>query len=97
MLNPSSSFYLTTFQWQFAKINRLVVKFYDVSSGKDLMTFFLATTFLWIGIENYTQEFVIYWVSVITIPVLSERYEAEVDYLASKGNRDVKKLDRKFD
>ncbi|XP_051145698.1 reticulon-like protein B14 [Andrographis paniculata] len=92
----------STFRWLFAKINRLVVKFYDVSSGKDLRTFFLAITFLWIlsGIGNYTSSLNLLYTGflcMITLPVLYERYEAEVDYLASKGNRDVKKLYRKFD
>lgn len=32
-----------------------------------------------------------------TLPFLYEKYESEVDYLASKGNRDAKKLYKKFD
>lgn len=32
-----------------------------------------------------------------TLPALYERYENEVDYLAGKSRKDVKKLYRKFD
>ncbi len=32
-----------------------------------------------------------------TLPVFYERYEEEVDYLATRGNRDLKKLYTKFD
>lgn len=32
-----------------------------------------------------------------TLPALYERYEEEVDHLATKGNRDAKKLYKKFD
>lgn len=32
-----------------------------------------------------------------TLPALYERYENEVDYLAGKSSRDVKKLYKKFD
>lgn len=33
----------------------------------------------------------------MTLPALYERYQNDVDYLASKGNRDIKKLYRKID
>ena len=29
---------------------------------------------------------------MVTLPVMYERYEYEVDYLASKGNQDVKRF-----
>lgn len=33
----------------------------------------------------------------MTLPALYERYQDEVDYLAGKGSRDVKKLYKKID
>ncbi|KAK1320914.1 Reticulon-like protein B1 [Acorus calamus] len=34
---------------------------------------------------------------IFTLPVLYERYEHDVDYLANRGNRDLKKMYRKLD
>ncbi|CAA2960099.1 reticulon B9 [Olea europaea subsp. europaea] len=92
----------STFRWLLTKIHRFLVKFYDVSSGKDLKTFFLAIAFLWVlsGIGNYFSSFNLLYTGFLclaTIPALYERYQDEVDYLASKGNRDMKKLYKKFD
>ncbi|KAL3501772.1 hypothetical protein ACH5RR_036221 [Cinchona calisaya] len=91
-----------TFRWLFAKINWLLMKFYDISSGKDLTTFFLAITFLWIlsviG-TSFSSMNLLYigFLSSATLPALYERYQCEVDHLLSQGNRDVKKLYKKFD
>ncbi|KAF3634730.1 Reticulon-like protein B14 [Capsicum annuum] len=38
----------STFRWLCGKLNYMLVKFYEISSGKDFRTFFLAITSLWI-------------------------------------------------
>ncbi|KAH6827793.1 hypothetical protein C2S53_015403 [Perilla frutescens var. hirtella] len=92
----------STFRWLFLEINRILYKFYHVSCGQDLKTFALTIAFLWIlsGIGNYfTSLNLLYtgFVFLMTLPALYERYQDEVDYLASKGSRDIKKLYRKID
>ncbi|KAK4430247.1 Reticulon-like protein B9 [Sesamum alatum] len=92
----------STFRWLFAKTNRILLRFYDVSSGKDLKTFILAIGFLWIlsGIGDYFSSLNLLYtgfVFLMTIPALYERYQDQVDYLASRGNRDMKKLYQKID
>ncbi|GER43873.1 reticulon-like protein [Striga asiatica] len=92
----------STVHWLFAEINKLLFKFYHISSGKDLKTFFLAIAFLWIlsVIGNYfTSLNMLYigFVGLMSIPALYERYEEEVNYLANKWNRDVKRLYRKIE
>ncbi|KAL2235032.1 reticulon-like protein B9 [Sesamum indicum] len=92
----------STFRWLFAKANRILLRFYDVSSGKDLKTFILAIAFLSIlsGIGDYFSSLNLLYTSCIclmTIPALYERYQGQVDYLASRGNRDMKKLYKKID
>ncbi|KAH6771489.1 hypothetical protein C2S52_016292 [Perilla frutescens var. hirtella] len=92
----------STFRWLFLEINRILYKFYHVSCGQDLKTFAMTIAFLWIlsGIGNYfTSLNLLYtgFVFLMTLPALYERYQDEVDYLASKGSRDIKKLYRKID
>ncbi|KAL0463542.1 UNVERIFIED_CONTAM: Reticulon-like protein B9 [Sesamum latifolium] len=92
----------STFRWMFAKANRILLRFYDVSSGKDLKTFILAIAFLWIlsGIGDYFSSLNLLYtafVCLMTIPPLYERYQDQVDYLASRGNRDMRKLYKKID
>ncbi|CAI9779097.1 unnamed protein product [Fraxinus pennsylvanica] len=92
----------STFRWLLTKIHRFLLKFYDVSSGNDLKTFFLAIAFLLVlsGIGNNFSSLNLLYIGFIclaTLPALYERYQDEVDYLASKGNRDMKKLYKKLD
>ncbi|CAI9761975.1 unnamed protein product [Fraxinus pennsylvanica] len=92
----------SSFRWSLTKINRFLLRFYDVSSGKDLKTFFMAIAFLWIfsGIGNYFNSLNLLYIGFLclaTLPALYERYRDEVDYLASVGNKDMKKLYKKFD
>ncbi|KAK4487444.1 hypothetical protein RD792_005921 [Penstemon davidsonii] len=92
----------STFKWLFAKINRMLLKFYDVSSGKDFKTFILAIAFLWVlsGIGDYFSSLNLLYTCFLclaTLPALYERYQYDVDYLASKGNRDMKKMLKKLD
>ncbi|KAG6410368.1 hypothetical protein SASPL_128426 [Salvia splendens] len=63
---------------------------------------FLTIAILWIisGIGNYFSSLNLLYlgfVCVMTLPALYERYQDEVDYLAGRGSRDVKKLYRKID
>ncbi|KAG8382853.1 hypothetical protein BUALT_Bualt05G0122400 [Buddleja alternifolia] len=92
----------STFKWLYAKLNRTLLKIYDVSSGKDMKTFFMAVVFLWVlsGIGNYFSSLNLLYTGflcLITLPALYERYQYEVDYLASKGNKDMKKWYKKID
>ncbi|XP_047944217.1 reticulon-like protein B9 [Salvia hispanica] len=92
----------STFRWLFAEINRFLYKFYYISCGQDLKTFFVTIAILWIisGIGNYFSSLNLLYlgfVCVMTLPALYERYQDEVDYLAGRGSRDVKKIYRKID
>ncbi|KAK4423537.1 Reticulon-like protein B14 [Sesamum alatum] len=104
--NPPDPLALTipesTVRWLFAKFNTILLRFYYVSSGRDLKTFILAIAILWIisGIGNYFSSLNLLYTGflcLITLPALYERYQDQVDYLASKGNRDMKKLYKKLD
>ncbi|CAI9096136.1 OLC1v1032218C1 [Oldenlandia corymbosa var. corymbosa] len=90
------------FRWLFGKVNWWLLKLYDISSGKDFRTFFLAITFLWVlsvtG-SNFSSLNLLYlgFLSLMTLPAFYEHYEDEVNHLATQGRRDLKKLYRKFD
>ncbi|XP_054822969.1 reticulon-like protein B14 [Prosopis cineraria] len=80
-----------------ARINWFLRKFYGISIGKDLSLFFATIAGLWImsAIGNYfTTLNLIYFMfmCMVCLPVMYERYEYEVDYLASKGNQDLRRL-----
>ncbi|XP_059434857.1 reticulon-like protein B14 [Corylus avellana] len=86
----------------FTNVNWFLFKFYEISSGKDLKHFFLAVSCLWMlsVAGTYFSSLNLSYIAFLciqTLPVLYERYEKEVDYLATKGNQDVKKWYRKFD
>ncbi|KAL2324130.1 hypothetical protein Fmac_023188 [Flemingia macrophylla] len=86
-----------TFRYLYKKLNSFLRKFYDISTGKDLTLFFVTISGLWImsAIGNYfTTLNLLYMVflCLVTLPIMYERYEYEVNYLASKGNQDVKRL-----
>ncbi|MCD7454799.1 hypothetical protein HAX54_026093 [Datura stramonium] len=92
----------STFRWLCGKFNSMLVKFYEISSGKDLRTFFLGITFLWILsiIGTYFSSLNLMYLGFVclaTLPALYERYQNEVDYLVRQGNQDMKKLYNKFD
>ncbi|KAB1205604.1 Reticulon-like protein B14 [Morella rubra] len=92
----------SSFKYWFAKVNWFLLKFYEISSGKDLTSFFEVIVCLWIlsVVGTYFSTLSLLYTVFLclqTLPVLYERYEREVDYLATKGNRDVKKLYQKFD
>ncbi|XP_010279360.1 PREDICTED: reticulon-like protein B9 [Nelumbo nucifera] len=84
------------------KFNQFLSILYEIASGKDLKLFLLAITLLWIVsvLGTYFSTLNLLYLgllSIQTLPALYERYEKDVDHLASKGNRDMKKLYRKFD
>ncbi|XP_027367661.1 reticulon-like protein B14 [Abrus precatorius] len=84
------------------KLNFSLRTFYDISTGKDLTLFFVTIAGLWImsAIGNYFTTLnllYIVFLCLVTLPVMYERYEYEVDYLASKGNQDVKRLFKTLD
>ncbi|KAG9155066.1 hypothetical protein Leryth_011050 [Lithospermum erythrorhizon] len=84
------------------RINLLLFRFYDISTGKDMKTFLLAITFLWIlsVFGNYFSSlnmFYIGFLCLMTLPAFYERYKNEVDHLAFKGKRDTKNLLKKLD
>ncbi|KAM7484593.1 hypothetical protein LguiA_000602 [Lonicera macranthoides] len=92
----------SSFRWLLAKFNRLLLKFCEISSGKDFTHFFLAVASLWIlsVLGNYFSSINLLYLGFLcmeTIPALYERYEREVDHLVIKGNQDAKKLYKKFD
>ncbi|KAF9593642.1 hypothetical protein IFM89_036024 [Coptis chinensis] len=84
------------------RFNQLFLTLYDIACGKDLKIFLLAIVFLWtlsvIG-SYFTTMNLLYlgFLCIGTLPALYERYEREVDYLAGKGTKDIRKLYKKFD
>ncbi|CAL0318430.1 unnamed protein product [Lupinus luteus] len=92
----------STFRFFCKKLNWFLRKFYDISTGKDLTLFFVTITSLWIMSEigtfvNTLNLVYIMFLCLITLPLMYERYEYEVDYLASKGNQDLRRLFKKLD
>ncbi|KAI3433204.1 Reticulon-like protein [Psidium guajava] len=86
----------------FRKIDRLFSTVYDISSGDDWKMFFRAIAFLWMlsVLGNYVSSLNLLYFGFVcmeTVPALYERFEDEVDYLADKSSKDVKKLYKKFD
>ncbi|KAI4357747.1 hypothetical protein L6164_001678 [Bauhinia variegata] len=86
----------------FRKLNGFMRKFYDISTGKDLTLFFVTLAGLWImsAVGTYFTTLNLLYilsVGVLTLPVMYERYEYEVNYLASKGNQDVQRWFKKLD
>ncbi|KAK2458694.1 hypothetical protein P8452_05268 [Trifolium repens] len=84
------------------KLNFFLRKFYDIATGKDLRFFFVTIAGLWImsTIGNFFSTVNLLYTTflcLVTLPIMYERYEHEVDYLASKGNQDVKRLFNKLD
>ncbi|XP_028794488.1 reticulon-like protein B14 [Neltuma alba] len=80
-----------------AGVNWFLRKFYEISIGRDLSLFFATIAGLWImsAIGNYfTTLNLMYFLflCMVSLPVMYERYEYEVDYLASKGNQDLRRL-----
>ncbi|XP_010542160.1 PREDICTED: reticulon-like protein B14 isoform X2 [Tarenaya hassleriana] len=87
----------STWRFLFAKINWFIMKVYDLSSGKDFRLFVLAVASLWIlsVVGNYFSSLTLLYIVFLcleTIPVLYEKYQGELNYVASRSGRDAKKL-----
>ncbi|KAK8968540.1 Reticulon-like protein B2 [Platanthera guangdongensis] len=85
-----------------AKLSRSILFFQNVAMGRDLRLFLLAIASLWIisVVGSFCSSLNLLYFGYIAIqilPVLYERYEWEVDHLALKGSRDLKKLLHRFD
>nr|GMD68127.1 reticulon-like protein B9 [Ipomoea batatas] len=92
----------STIRWLLGRLNYFLWKFCEISSGQNIRTFFLVITVLWIlsVIGNYFSSLNLLYIGFVclaTLPAMYERYQNEVDYLASKGNQDMKKLYDRFD
>ncbi|XP_030499149.1 reticulon-like protein B14 [Cannabis sativa] len=86
----------------FRNVNWVLMKFYDISSGRDIRLFFLAILTLWMLsiIGNYVDTLNLFYIVVLcfeTLPGLYERHRNEVDNLAAKLYRDSQKLYIKFE
>uniref|UniRef100_A0A7N0U2B2 Reticulon-like protein n=1 Tax=Kalanchoe fedtschenkoi TaxID=63787 RepID=A0A7N0U2B2_KALFE len=92
----------STFRTFFMRIRWFAEMFYDIARGRDMRLFFVIILSLWIFsvLGNHFSTLNLLYIGFLcieTIPALYERYKNEVDYLASKGSRDAKKLFRKID
>lgn len=92
----------STVQYVLSKINAVITVLYNISSGQDLASFIVMLASLWIisTVGSYTSALNLLYIGflcMITIPLMYERYEKEVDYIAIQGSRDMKKLYRKLD
>nr|GMD63244.1 reticulon-like protein B9 [Ipomoea batatas]GMD72398.1 reticulon-like protein B9 [Ipomoea batatas] len=86
----------STIRWLLGRLNYFLWKFCEISSGQNIRTFFLVRTiytFVHFSFRLFHSSFV----CLATLPAMYERYQNEVDYLASKGNQDMKKLYDRFD
>ncbi|KAJ8641829.1 hypothetical protein MRB53_018523 [Persea americana] len=75
---------------------------FDIARGKDLKLFILAIALLWMlsTVGSYFSSLrLLYFVflCIQTLPALYDQYEDEVDYLAGRGSRNLRKVYRKFD
>nr|XP_043623202.1 reticulon-like protein B9 [Erigeron canadensis] len=92
----------SVFRWLYRKINWVLVRFYDISSGENFIEFFLVIAALWmvsvIGSYFSSLNFLFFCAICLgTLPALYEQYEREFNHLISKGTKDAKKAFKKFD
>ncbi|KAK9074517.1 hypothetical protein SSX86_007115 [Deinandra increscens subsp. villosa] len=92
----------SVFRWLYRKLNFILIRFYEISSGENLIQFFLVIVALWITsvAGNYFSSLNLLFFCVIclgTLPALYEEYEKEVDHLIRKGKKDATKMMKKFD
>ncbi|XP_042471548.1 reticulon-like protein B9 [Zingiber officinale] len=85
-----------------AKLTQFLSLLHYVACGKDLKWFLLTVLSLWIlsVIGSWCSTIsLLFFVLVcgLTIPALYERYEEEVDYLASRGSQDLKEFFKRVD
>ncbi|XP_077210629.1 reticulon-like protein B9 [Tasmannia lanceolata] len=85
-----------------ARLSWFLSIFLDMACGKDIISFLLVISSLWIFsvIGSYCSSASLLYtcfLGIHIVPFLYERYEHDVDYLANKGYRELKKLYRKFE
>ncbi|XP_057542710.1 reticulon-like protein B9 [Amaranthus tricolor] len=85
-----------------SRINKLLIKMYKISCGEELTRFFVTLASLWVlsifgSYSSALNVLYVVFLCLVTIPVLYERYEREVTYLASQGKGDIKRLYKKVD
>ncbi|KAJ9163318.1 hypothetical protein P3X46_022997 [Hevea brasiliensis] len=91
----------STLKFFFGQINQLLSNLYYISSGKDLITFFVAIACLWILsalgslCSTLTLLYIVY-LCLATLPVLYERYEDQVDNFVGRSGQEMKNLFEKF-
>ncbi|KAF8044908.1 hypothetical protein N665_6032s0001 [Sinapis alba] len=84
------------------RFNQILSKLHDLACGRDPPLFFLTTISLYIlsiigTCINFMNLLFIGFVSMQTLPVMYEMYEDDVDRVASKFMRTMRKLYRKVD
>ncbi|KAL6609553.1 hypothetical protein ACP70R_039522 [Stipagrostis hirtigluma subsp. patula] len=84
------------------KLAHFVSVLYDIACGKDLKKFLMVIGSLWIlaivgDTCSFTTLLYVGFLCALTLPVLYERYEAEVDRIIAKGSDDLKKFYKKVD
>ncbi|KAJ8447599.1 hypothetical protein Cgig2_031653 [Carnegiea gigantea] len=92
----------STARYMLSRVNKLLTVFYMISCGHDLGRFCLVLASLWLLsiFGSYSSALnVLYavFLCLMTIPVLYERYEREVNYIATQGKGDMKRLYKKLD
>ncbi|OAY31367.1 reticulon-like protein B14 [Manihot esculenta] len=91
----------STLRFFFKQINRLLSDFYYISSGNDLITFFLTIACLWTlsafgSLCSTLTLLYIVFLCLATLPALYERYEDQVDHFAGRSSQEMKKLFENF-
>ncbi|KNA24442.1 hypothetical protein SOVF_014800 [Spinacia oleracea] len=84
------------------RINKVLIKFYRISWGEDFVRFFVALAIIWLlsifgSYSSALNVLYVVFLGLILIPVLYERYEREVSYIATQGKGDMKRLYKKLD
>lgn len=84
------------------KLTNAVSLLYDIACGKDLKKFLLVVGSLLVlsvigGSCSFTSLLYLGFLCALTLPVLYQRYEPEVDHLVARGGEDIKKFYEKID
>lgn len=84
------------------KSNQLLAKFLDIACGRDVAGFFLTIISLYIlsvigSCCSFLNLLFLGFLGSLTLPYMYDRYENEVDYLAGRLNKEVKRSYKKFD
>ncbi|XP_010681629.2 reticulon-like protein B14 [Beta vulgaris subsp. vulgaris] len=85
-----------------SRINKSLTKFYRISCGENFARFFVVLVSLWLlsifgSYSSALNVLYVVFLGLITIPILYERYEREVGYIATQGKGDMKRLYKKLD